>query len=151
MTTILEKDQYILIYRVSYLSLFSSMYALYKRHSNLAMVPGSVFLTSIFYWQHPDYSYRRYLDMIVVQCALLYQYSMAYHAQYANAYYTLTNAGICFYIIGYYFSLHQDSWKSTYSHILLHIFANIGNIVLYSGNIRLPIKDESTLSSNTST
>jgi len=151
METVLEKDQYTLIYRVSYLSLFSSLYAVYKDHSNLAIVPGSVFLTSIFYWQHPDYSYRRYLDMIVVQCALLYQYSMAYHAQYANAYYTLTNAGICFYMIGYYFRIKEDFWKSTYAHILLHIFANIGNIVLYSGNIPLLIKDDATTSSETDT
>ena len=94
MDCILEPDQYNLIFRASFLSLGSSVYAIHNGHYDLALCPGGVFLTSITYWVKPDYSWRRYLD-------------------YKKKLY----------------------WKSTYSHCMLHLIANIANIVLYSGRI----------------
>jgi hypothetical protein len=135
METILEKEQYIILYRVSYLSLFSAVYAFYRAHYHLAIVPGSVFLSSIHYWKKPDYSYRRYLDMTVVKSAVIYQHYMAYNAEYANMYYTILYIAMLSYPIGLYYYNKKDYWKSTYAHMMLHIMANIGNIVLYSGNI----------------
>ena len=136
METILDKKYYIHIYRISYFSLFSSFYALYNNHYNLAIVPGSVFLSSIHYWKKPDYSYRRYVDMAVVQSALAYQHYMAYNAQYANIYYTILSIAILSYPLGIHYYQKKDYWKSTYAHILLHIMANIGNCILYSGYIK---------------
>ena len=140
MDTILEQKYYIHIYRISYLSFISCIYGLYREHYSVAIVPGSVFLTSIHYWKKPDYSYRRYLDMGVVQSALIYQNYMAYNAQYATMYYTILSIAVLSYPVGIYYYNKKDYWKSTSAHILLHILANIGNIVLYTGYIT-PVKN----------
>ena len=133
MNTILDKEQYILIYNTSYISLLSSIYAIYRQHYNLALVPGSVFISSILYWKNPDYSYRRYLDMIAVKCALTYQIYIAYNTHYANIYYISVFLAVSSYFIGIYYYHRQEYWKSTFAHIMLHLIANTGNMILYSG------------------
>ena len=135
MDTILEKEQYICIYNTSYLLLTSFFYAIYRNHYNLAIVPGSVFISSIHYWKKPDYSYRRYLDMTIVKMGLVYQCYIAYNAEYGNMYYILVSTAMMFYPVGIYYYNKKDYWKSTYSHIILHLVANVANIVLYSGYI----------------
>ena len=135
MTTILTKEQANYIYNASYLSLCSFLYALYRSHYSLAIVPGSVFLSSIHYWKHPDYSYRRYLDMAVVKTALIYQSYTVYNAEYANMYYATLLLAIMSYPVGIYYYHKGDHWKSTYAHMLLHILGNIGNVLIYSGYI----------------
>lgn len=135
MTPILDKTQYMCIYRISYLSLLSFAYALYRTHYHLALVPGSVFLTSIHYWKYPTYSYRRYLDMVVVKISLFYQLYTAWNAEYGNAYYTIMTVALAFYPLGVYYYNKKDYWNSTYAHMLLHLLANIGNIVLYAGSV----------------
>lgn len=130
--TILERDQYMLIYRVSHLSLISFLYALYRSQYSLVIVPGSVFLTSTLYWHKPDYSWRRYLDMAVTKTCFIYQGIMAYNAEFSTEYYLLIAIAISFYPIGLLYYKKGDTWRSTYSHVMLHILANIANLSLYS-------------------
>lgn len=78
--------------------------------------------------------------MGVVQSALIYQNYMAYNAQYATMYYTILSIAVLSYPVGIYYYNKKDYWKSTSAHILLHILANIGNIVLYTGYIT-PVKN----------
>jgi hypothetical protein len=132
---ILCPEQYFLIWRVSFLSLFSSIYAIYNNHYDLAIVPGGVFCTSIMYWYKPDYSWRRTIDMNYVKMALCYQIIRAYNSTYSRYYYYSLIISILFYPIGIYFYKKKLFWNSTYAHCLLHIFANIGNFILYSGKI----------------
>lgn len=131
--TIIEEKYYIQIYRASYSSCISSIYAIYIGQYTIAIVPGSVFLTSIHYWSKPDYSYRRYLDMIAVKCALTYQMYIAYNTHYANIYYISVFLAVSSYFIGIYYYHRQEYWKSTFAHIMLHLIANTGNMILYSG------------------
>jgi hypothetical protein len=134
---LLNIEQYSLIYKVSYITLFTCLYAIYnKTPYNFAMLPGCIFISSIIYWYKPDYSWRRYFDMIIVKSCIGYQYATAYNAQYAIPYYTITTIGILFYPIGIYYYTVNNSWASTYSHIAVHILVNIGHIILYSGKIR---------------
>jgi hypothetical protein len=134
--TILHKDQYTMIYRFSHILVGTCMYGIYRQHYYLAVCPGFIYLTSINYWRKPDYSWRRYLDMAVVKSTIIYQHIMAYNAEYAIPYYTIFGLGIFMYPIGIYYYSTNDYWKSTYSHILLHVLANIGTIILYSGKIQ---------------
>lgn len=62
-TCILTKEQYIFLWKISFLSLISCIYAIYKNHYDLALVPGGVFLTSINYWRYPlgIYFYKKKL------------------------------------------------------------------------------------------
>jgi len=122
-----------MIYYVSYLSLVSACYAYYKGHYDLVLVPGGVFLTSINYWKHPDYGWRRKLDIIYVSCSLTYQVTRAYRAENAYYYYALLGIGISSFPLGV---LYRNNVRaSTFLHSLVHIFGNISNIVLYSGSI----------------
>jgi hypothetical protein len=131
----LQKEQTTIIYNISFLSLGSSIYAIYNGYYYMSIYPGGVFLTSINYWRNPDYSWRRYLDICYVKYALICQLYKAYRAQYGREYYTVTFLAICFYILGFYYHKKNLYWHSTYSHCMLHIIANIANVILYSGQI----------------
>jgi hypothetical protein len=124
---------YMLIYKVSHLSLLSFFYALYMQQNALAIVPGSVFISSTLYWYKPDYSWRRYLDMAVVKSCFVYQGIIAYTADFAAEYYAALVA-ISFYPIGILYHKKGDTQSSIYAHVMLHIFANLANIVLYSSS-----------------
>ena len=136
MDCILYPEQYKIIYNVSFLSLGSSMYAIYNGYYDLSLVPGGVFLTSINYWIYPDYSWRRYLDMTYVSLALNYQVYKAYGSQYMIPYYSIMFAAASMYPLGIYYYKKKLFWHSTYAHCALHIISNIANILLYSGRIK---------------
>jgi len=136
MECILYPEQYKLIYNISFLSLGSSMYAVYNGYYDLSVCPGGVFLTSINYWIYPDDSWRRYLDMIYVSLALNYQLYKAYDSQYMIPYYSIMFAATSMYPLGIYYYKKRLFWHSTYAHCALHIISNIANIVLYSGRIQ---------------
>jgi len=73
--------------------------------------------------------------MVAVKTSVVYQHYMAYSAENAVPYYTLLTVAMLLYPIGIYYYKKGDHWTSTYMHILLHIFANVGNIYLYTGRI----------------
>ena len=135
MECILYPKQYKLIYNVSFLSLGTSIYAVYNGYYLMALCPGGVFLTSINYWRKPDYSWRRYFDMVYVKLAIMYQIYKAYRSQYMLQYYAIMFFSVSMYPLGVYYYKKKLYWHSTYAHCVLHIIANIGNIVLYSGHI----------------
>jgi len=64
-----------------------------------------------------------------------YQLYKAYKSQYMIQYYALMVIAVSFYQLGVYYYKKKLYWKSTYSHCMLHLIANIANIVLYSGRI----------------
>lgn len=136
MECILYPEQYKIIYNVSFLSLGTSIYAVYNGYYDLSVVPGGVFLTSINYWIYPDYSWRRYLDMAYVKLAFIYQVYKAYGSQYMVYYYLLMFVAVSMYPLGIYYYKKKLFWHSTYVHCVLHIISNIANIVLYSGRIK---------------
>ena len=135
MVCILDPQQYRIIYNISFLSLGTSLYALYNGYYTLSICPGGVFVTSICYWSYPDYSWRRYLDMGFVKLALIYQLYKAYGSQYMMQYYSIMIFAATMYPLGVYYYKKKLYWHSTYTHCLLHIISNIANIVLYSGRI----------------
>lgn len=135
MTTVLDRKHYIHMYRTSHIFLLSFFYGILRQHYSVAIVPGLIFLGSINYWKNPDYSYRRYLDIGITTSGVIYQNYMAYNAEYAKLYYLICLTGILSYPLGIYYYRKMDYWKYTYAHCSLHIIANIGTIILYSGYI----------------
>ena len=134
MSTIIEKDQYVLLYRSSHLFLISGAYALYRGHYMVSVSPCVIYLTSLNYWRYPDHSWRLHLDVCAVRLALLYQLIMAYNAEYAREYSLICITSLL-YPLGQYYYYKRDYWKYTYVHIACHVLVNIANIVLYSGRI----------------
>ncbi len=132
----LYPDQYLFIWKVAFLSLFSSTYAIYNGHYDLAFVPAGVFLTSINYWRKPQpNSWRRYIDITYVSLALSYQSIRAYNAQYSIEHYATVMLAMSFYPLGTYFYNKKQYWNATYSHSMIHVMANLSNVILYSGDI----------------
>lgn len=132
---ILYKDQYQLLWRSSWMTLISFMYAMYNGYYDMSIAPGIIFITSINYWRKPDYSWRRYIDMTCVKCGILHHIIRAYNAQYNKEYYITVFIAGSFYTIGIYYYKKKLYWHSTYAHFILHIILNISNIILYSGFI----------------
>jgi hypothetical protein len=134
---ILKKSQSKILWRTSWFCLFSSCVAFYNSHYLLAILPCSCFLTSINYWRCPDYSWRRYTDIIVVNSAISYQMYYAYSCKAENfkIYFLLMIISIKCFLLGKYYYNKKKYWLSTYFHALLHFFANVANIILYSGKI----------------
>jgi hypothetical protein len=130
MAELLQPVQCGLIFKISFLSLGSSMYAIYNGHRLIALCPAVVFLTSINYWRKPENTWRRNLDMTCVQLSLLYQIYKAYGSRYMMQYYISMVLGISMYPLSIYYYKQKQYWSSTYAHCALHIISNIANIIL---------------------
>lgn len=133
-------EQYSCIFRVSFISFLSFIYALYCGVYDLAIIPGGVFLTSANYWRYPIHGWRRNLDMGYVTFALTYQNYRAYYMateghDYILLYYALMFFSMTCYPVSLHLHKKKDLWGSTYVHCLLHIVANIANLVLYGGGV----------------
>jgi hypothetical protein len=99
---ILPRKNYQLLWALSWLSLVSAIVAVVRGMYDLAVVPFGVWLTSLLYWYKPDYSWRRYADMIWVQVALWYQVARAYGAENMVAYYAINGeySAYCSTVVG---------------------------------------------------
>jgi len=142
---ILSPENAIYIWRTSFLFFISSFYALYNGYIDFTLVLFCVFLNSINYWRKPDYSWRRNLDVFCAKLGIFYQIIRAYGCEYGIIYYLFITIGILFYYVGIYYYKYKLYWYSTLSHCLLHIFANLGCIILYSGYV-VPIESNAILS-----
>ena len=130
----LEPRQYNTIFKISFLSFGSSVYAMYHRHYTLAFCPAGVLFTSMNYWRKPE-PWARKVDMTYVFFSLTYQLYKAYHAQYRIPYYMITLFAGSMYPLALYYSRKKQYWHSTYAHCGIHVLANVANLVLYSGYI----------------
>ena len=132
---VIKYEHYSYIYRISFICFFTSIYALHSECYELAAVPGGVFLTSVNYWRRPTYGWRRNLDMGYVICAVIYQNYRAYYMTSSMVwwYYFFMFLGVVCYPVGVYLYKKNDLLGSTYVHCLLHLAANVANVLLYSG------------------
>lgn len=122
------------IWRLSFLCVLSFVYAVCRKYYDLALVPLAIWITSMVYWYHPVDGWRRYIDISVVALALSWQVYRAWFAEYRLIYYCVVGIAILFYVIGKLLD-PIDSILSTIAHGALHVFANLSNLILYSGYI----------------
>jgi hypothetical protein len=124
-----------ILLKTSSITSVSTLYAIKQRHYDFALFNVATLLTSINYWRHPKYTcMRRYIDIATVVSSLIYHMCSAFQSQRALQYYTITAVGMCFYHLGCVHYNDKDYWRSAYSHSVLHILANIAQVVLYSGD-----------------
>jgi hypothetical protein len=126
-----------MISRLSPLSIISGLYALGQGHTlSIAIVPLSIGCTTYLYWHNPTYSWRRNLDMFTVVTCCLYQTYRALDADYTYYYMLFQCMGIFSYLCGMYCYYQRNlTHLGMVYHMGIHILPNIGNIILYSGNI----------------
>jgi hypothetical protein len=124
------------IWYCAWLSIPSTLYAYSSTQTaHFAIVPASVFTTSILYWRNPiTNSWQRKLDIIVVLNGLTYQ---TYHLYSSNAdidhstYTFFVLLSLVLYVISNYLMKNGYTWPATYTHACIHLFGNIANIALY--------------------
>lgn len=126
------------IWYCAWLSVPSAIYA-YNHPATIhyAIIPAAVWVTSLNYWRNPlRDSWRRTLDMVVVFSGVSYQSYYAFQTTSSGTFYAysifIVISAAC-YIISNYLLRHGKFWPATYAHASIHVFANIANIILYSG------------------
>ena len=132
MKTILPYQYFVWLYYVSFAGVITTVYACYKKLYYTAIIaPGAVMITSINYWRRPDYSWRRYHDIVQVVYALFYQLS---HLRLCTLYYIFLMASIWLFVKGVYHFKRRELGISTYYHFVFHLSSQVGNIILYRCN-----------------
>jgi hypothetical protein len=124
------------ILNAAWLSVASGIYAVSRNHYDLALACFAIWLTSVIYWWKPKpQSWRRYMDITGVACALSYHMMRSIGAEHMIEYYIALACGfVCYPLSGYFHN--RNSWLSATFHAGVHLFGNISNFVLYSGALR---------------
>lgn len=136
------------IWRCAWFSVPSAIYAATAASAtaaaattHLAVVPASVFATSLLYWRNPVHnSWRRTLDMAVVFSGVTYQTYYAFRhirdTPAMTAYSALIGCSAALYGISNYLMARGLIWPATYAHASIHLVANVANMVLYNAIIK---------------
>lgn len=124
------------IWYICWLSILSGLYAIYKKHFILSLIPVGVFVLGTNYWKNPSSDcWRRYVDMSFVFASLIFNTYISIYAEngkYHNFFNSL--AILCYPINGFFYN-YGSIELSAFFHVCLHIFANIALYCLYSGEI----------------
>ena len=132
------------IWYCAWFSLPSAIYAAtasVTATTHLAVVPASVFVTSLLYWRNPiRNSWRRTLDMAVVFSGVTYQTYYAFrhirNTQAIATYSALIGGSAACYGVSNYLMARGLIWPATYAHASIHLVANVANFVLYNAIIK---------------
>ena len=124
------------IWYFSYLHLFTSLYALCNHYYVLCFFGLGSLATSLNYWKYPLHdSSRRYFDIAFIQLTFYIHMYYAFLITTGYGYMFFTGTGIiCYGISNSY--IKKNIYFATFYHILVHVFASIGNAVLYSGTLQ---------------
>lgn len=124
------------IWYFSYLHLFTSYYAFYNQYYVLCIFGLGSLGTSLNYWKYPLYdSWRRYFDIAFIQLTFYIHMYYAFLISSGYGYMFFTGTGIiCYGVSNHY--IKRNIYFATFFHILVHVFASIGNAVLYSGTLQ---------------
>jgi hypothetical protein len=122
-----------LICDISYSMLLPAVYGLSKGLYSLILWPVIVFFTSQLRWRDPIV-WKDRVDRLAVACALFYHVVIAWHTPAtAFLYFVFTACGIGMFFLGVELFKQGFTFESHLAHAALHIFASIGNFVLYWG------------------
>ena len=137
MQTIITKEQSNFLLFSSLSTLTSGLYCFYKGYALMASIPLAIYMTSVLYWWHPDYSWRRYVDIGVVNVLLPLHHAIVivYNYEYIVSYYVLCAGGLLSFLYGQILFNAGYLWPSTIAHAGLHILTNMAILVAYSGRV----------------
>lgn len=124
------------IWYLSYLHLFTSYYAFYNQYYVLCFFGLGSLGTSLNYWKYPLHdSWRRYFDITCIQISFYVHMYYALFITSGYGYMFFTGTGIICYGVSNCYA-KKNIFFATFFHILVHVFASIGNAVLYSGTLQ---------------
>lgn len=123
------------LFYASCFTLLSVAVGIYNGYYDLALVAFAGWITSVLYWSNPTYSWRRILDIIVVQVALWWHMYRAIGAENRVPYFIIVGAGSLAFMAGWILFNAGATWAGTLAHVVVHICANLSMIVLYIGSV----------------
>ena len=124
------------IWYFSYLHIFTSYYAFYNQYYLLCFFGLGSLGTSLNYWKYPVHnSFRRYFDIAFIQLSFYVHMYYALLITSGYGYMFFTGTGIICYVVSNFYKT-KNIFFATFFHILVHVFASIGNAVLYSGTLQ---------------
>lgn len=122
-----------ILFHLSHLSLLIAIIGYLRGYPHLAVVPGSVYISSILYWRNPiKNSIWRKLDICIVALAFSYQKVLIFTSQAIakKEYWILMFIAVSCYPISNHCRQFGEAYD-TFFHSLIHIFANMANLSLY--------------------
>lgn len=124
------------IYYTAWISLFSSLYGFHRGHSDLALLQGLAFLTSVNYWRNPVFGCRRNTDISVVLIVVSYHSLYALTSENGNEFYKFLSYGMISYALSWYCIFNKRFMLSAYLHNCIHISLFFSSMYLYSGSVQ---------------
>ena len=134
---ILHEDDSKILYGMSWVFLFTSLYGFYDgNHMMLSFLHGCIFVNSINYWRNPVRGLRRNVDIITNIMIILYgsYYVYGLHNSYLY-YYCILSIHLNFCLSWFVYILNRHR-LSVLLHCMVHLSANIGNLLLFTNIIR---------------
>jgi hypothetical protein len=111
---------------------------------DLAVLSVMVLFTALNYWREPDYGYRRYVDICIVQLSLGWMFLRNFDTREPYRTFVFANGGgvAIFYAISTWFHRKNDNMCIAF-HMLVHITGNLGIAVMSLGG--LPVFPQSSI------
>jgi hypothetical protein len=133
---IYEPCQYNFIWYTSWSFLTATCYSMYQEKYAFTIWPGGVFITSLNYWKKPRFnSWERTLDISYVYSSIVYHLFRGIGAENANWCYVFLIIAFLCYLLSNYNMGKKRLYVSALLHSMVHLFANISTICLYSGDV----------------
>ena len=128
----MDKESDKKLWTSSWLIFGTALFAFYKKHYLLGLIPLSCFLASLNYWKDSNNIQSRRIDIALVILGLFINVGYAKNIQNALKYYITLIIGGFFWILGHLVYTPTTLPLSALFHQLFHIFASASNIILYN-------------------
>lgn len=134
-TPLLPYEHYRALYTSSFFALMPALYGFYREYWFLALMPSSVFITSINYWSYPTYCWRRNVDIIWVCSTSVYQALLASKLEDNQHHFLVFYSCLFLYTISSICLGSKKMVASTTTHVMTHILGSIGTVIFYMEDI----------------
>lgn len=118
--------------KISFLSMVPTCLSYYYGIYDIMVMIIIVFLTSINYWRHPIYGWRRNMDISAVVSGVFYQFYRNQDCNHKLSVYSMIGVGTCSYLSSCYY-YNKRRYLSIILHCGVHISANIALVFLITG------------------
>jgi hypothetical protein len=130
----LQPYHYYYLTVTSNFTLLSIYYSYMYEYYISTVLSTCVLLTSLNYWRYPLHGFRRNLDCIVVRISIGTQSILMVHKENFIIYFVINVVAYLCYRYGQHLRTKKMLNQSVFCHSMLHLLANVANVILYTGN-----------------
>ena len=130
---LLPKEHSDVLFTISFLILFTTIYAFSKQKYDIAVICFIVFFTSLNHWRSPKFGFRRNVDLVAVISGFLYIFVRAIVLDIKSLiFWGFYLAVVFLFPLGWYVQDQGYIWEATYVHCMLHLCGNTA-VILFCG------------------